>query len=257
VLVDASKAGYRAVSNRLVDLDGDGTKSRLILLRKVEENRRDAESSDELRIYDVDSSRLKLTFSFRPLAPLFAASPRAGWPDLPDRVGSYDFQLTDARDLDGNGTVEPILQVIDHPPSGRPDPYQRPPLTRPLMLVWDFGAGDYRFVPLITDNLGNGRGESIKDKHSNSTLETSAVDAIAVRKSQDGPLLAAAFSEDAVGQVNDPFPLQRYRVRLWHLYPDGLGTPAVQCRLAQADGRVSGYTAALAIDDALSMPRRC
>jgi hypothetical protein len=29
------------------------------------------------------------------------------------------------------------------------------------------------------------------------------------------------------------------------------------CHLAQTDGRVSGYTAALAIDDALTMPRIC
>jgi hypothetical protein len=125
------------------------------------------------------------------------------------------------------------------------------------MLVWDFGVGDYRFVPLITEDLGNRGRESINDKHGNSTPETSAVDAIAVRMSQEGPLLAAAFSDDAAGQADDPFTLRRYRVRLWHLYPDGLGIPVMPCHLAQTDGRVSGYTAALAIDDALTMPRIC
>jgi hypothetical protein len=109
-----------------------------------------------------------------------------------------------------------------------------------------------RFVPLITEDLRNRDRESINDKHGNSTPRRDRRPHVARRA-----LLAAAFSDDAAGQADDPFTLRRYRVRLWHLYPDGLGIPVMPCHLAQTDGRVSGYTAALAINDALTMPRIC
>jgi hypothetical protein len=211
------RGGYRAVSSRLVDLDGDGTKSRLILLRKVEEHRRDAESSDELRIYDVNASRLKLTFSFRPLAPLFAASPRAGWPDQLDRVGSYDFQLTDARDLDGNGTVEPILQVIDHPPSGRPDPVSEPSAHAAFHARLGFRRRGLSLRPAH-------HRRSRKPRPRVDQRQARQLDSRDLRRRRDRrphvarrPLLAAAFSDDAAGQADDPFTLRRYRVRLWRL----------------------------------------
>jgi hypothetical protein len=267
VLREAADDGYRAMSNRLIDLDGDGTKSRLILLRKVEEDRepRSADSSDELRIYDVEGSRLKLNFSFRPVDAGLAAVPRGGWPDRPK---PYDLQLTDARDLDGNGAVEPILQVIDYPTSGRGDPSQvAPPVrsTRPFMLFWNFGTGDYDVVSLIRAGLGNRAQEVISDTHHKLWSEkASAADAIAIRESQDGPLLAAAVTvrEDAEAKVNSPLQIHTYRalkhkysVGIWHLYPDGLGEFVVKCQAGSEP--VHGYTAARAIDDALIRPRMC
>jgi hypothetical protein len=53
LLAEAAKDHYRVTASRLVDFDGDGTKSRLIILRVPRGQRQELKDSDELRVYDV------------------------------------------------------------------------------------------------------------------------------------------------------------------------------------------------------------
>jgi hypothetical protein len=154
LLAEAAKDHYRVTASRLVDFDGDGTKSRLIILRVPRGQRQELKDSDELRVYDVKESRLTETFHVRLLE---ATGP------------AYILRLTDARDLDGNGTAEVIVQLLDRqsPSSNRQAPssirqapssiwYQR--LTRPFLLFWDFDSGGYSLAPLLGPEVISSRG---------------------------------------------------------------------------------------------------
>jgi hypothetical protein len=272
VLVEAAEDGYRATTNRLLDFDGDGSMSRLIILRTVERGRQTVASADEVRIYDIEASRLKLTFRFRPQRP---EKRRAG---APVNSPPFALQLTEARDLDGNGTEEAILQLMDGVPGG-PSFGEKLlriwTITRPLMLVWDFERRRYSVVPLLSPGITGRRGPrlarekgvlfrsiyqerlTIIDAHSRSRFVTFAAGAIAIHQSREGPLLAAAFdlSKDPVSLADT-----LYQIHVWRLYPDGLGAPAALCfPLGKALVRSQASPAAMrvALDRVLGQPRVC
>jgi hypothetical protein len=232
VLVEAAEDGYRATTNRELDFDGDGSMSRLIILRTIEPARRTEASADELRIYDIEGSRLKLTFRFRPLTE---DSKSTAWPHV-DQPPTFALQLTDAGDFDGNGTSEALLQLID-------DVFGLGNLVRPLMLVWDFDKLRYSVIPILSPTTTGRRGPKLARKdvflyrfpwpiinaHTRSRFVTFGVGAFAVRGSQEGPLFAAAFDLTSPHLIDKDKAL--HQVRIWRLYPDGLGPLTVRCSM--------------------------
>jgi hypothetical protein len=274
VLGEAAEDGYRVTTNREVDFDGDGSMSRLIILRTVERARRTEASADELRIYDIDGSRLKLAFRFRPLIKGSVDDPHV------DEPPTFALQLTDAGDIDGNGTSEAMLQLID-------DVFGLGWIVRPLMLVWDFEKKHYSVVPILSPATTGRRGPQLArkgdlpfllfykapwpiiDAHSRSRFVTFAAGAFAVRGSQEGPLFAAAFDLSST----NAYPAQTlHQVRIWRLYPNGLGPVAVRCSILggelvrgsltstqrePATGDVRSAGSRIAIDRVLDRPRIC
>jgi hypothetical protein len=94
VLVEAAKNGYRATTNRQLDFNGDGSMSRLIILRTFEQAHRTEASADELRIYDIDGERLRLAFRLRPVLGGPAARTRAENPSFSHSNSSSPLTLT-------------------------------------------------------------------------------------------------------------------------------------------------------------------
>jgi hypothetical protein len=267
VLVEAATDGYRATTTRQLDFDGDGAMSRLIILRAFAEARRTEAFADELRIYDIDGSRLKLTFRLRPVLGGLAARTRAENPQY------FALQLVDAADLDGSGTAEAVLQLahnVDRLPEIGLSPFID--AVRPLLLLWDFERARYSVIPILSPATTGRKGPRlarekgyasefyrapwpIADAHSGATFVSFAADAFEIRQSREGPLLAAAFDLT----VEDVVSSRLYEVRVWRLYPDGLGAPVKHCGLVTGLVRVKrGWEGPhRAIDRVLDRPRIC
>lgn len=134
---DAAAQGLFAVIDRSIELRGDGSRSRLLVFRKQEDNAEpESKTSDRIEIYDEVGHHLKKTFAFQPSA---SEESKLGYRFTLAGVG--DFQATDRSEIAGSYSTE----------------FMNAAVPRPVVIDWDESEDKYRISALLARPLGLSR----------------------------------------------------------------------------------------------------
>jgi hypothetical protein len=140
---DAARDGWFATASVAAQLHGTGKLSRILVLRHrvaplmfggAGSTVPTEEFSDELRIYDLDDDRFRLSYRFRPQS-------RPGPDGAPPLT--YHFRVHAVADLDADGADEILGSWHDD-------------TERPVLISWDDIDEEYRLDPLVSPELPPG-----------------------------------------------------------------------------------------------------
>jgi hypothetical protein len=127
---EAAADGLYTFVNREVDLHGTGIRSRLLVFRKTPPHGVPmTQTSDEIRIYDETGHKLSKRFKFRPE------------PSSISHYG-YRFRLNSVKAFDSSDREEVLGSYSTV--------YMNAEVVRPIIIVWNEGAGQYQAHALLT-----------------------------------------------------------------------------------------------------------
>lgn len=185
--------------------------------------------SDEVRIYDVDDGRVRLSFRFLPQSSgQIRQLPEGDYP-------SFHFRVVSQTDLTGSGSRE-LVGAFERVTLATG------PMPVPVLIAWDPEAHKFRMSPLIPKPpdlsplgakaraamAGFTRPTTIRDRHSDATTRGYAADAFRVWPRRTSPAVTAFYV--------DPSTMTRGQVSAWTLDAQNGSIESISCQTMKLAG---------------------